>query len=346
MIVPPESLTWTPHRGSPMSDPKLDPKPDPKSDPIADLLHSVRLSGAVFLEADFTEPWSVSSKLTREECERLGAHHGRVIAYHYVASGTALVKVEGGFALSVGPGEIVLLPRNDDHVLASDLGLRPALADSYITVSDEGMCKLTYGGGGAPTAVYCGYLAHDESLHPLLSLLPQAIKLKVEEVDGAQWIETTFRYAARQPNDPARQRPAMIARLAELLLVEGLRQHMARHASPGFLDGLRDDAISRALAMMHSDIARSWTTQALAETVAMSRSAFADRFTRVVGAPPMRYLGQRRLEEASRRLQQTRGTVASIAFAVGYASEAAFTRSFKKAFGVPPVAWRRQQAGG
>ncbi|MDP2358292.1 MAG: AraC family transcriptional regulator [Beijerinckiaceae bacterium] len=322
-----------------------DPKFEPKFDPIADLLRSVRLSGAVFLEADFTEPWSVSSKLTKEECERLGAQHGRVIAYHYVASGAALVKVGGDTALSIGPGEIVLLPRNDDHVLASDLALRPALADPHITVSDEGMCKLTYGGGGAPTAIYCGYLAHDESLLPLLSLLPQAMKLKVDEVDGARWIETTFRYAARQQKDPARQQPAMIARLAELLLVEGLRQHMAQHASQGFLDGLRDDAISRALALLHDNIGRSWTTEELAEKVAMSRSAFADRFTRLVGAPPMRYLGQRRLEEASRRLQQTRGTVASIAFAVGYDSEAAFTRSFKKAFGLPPVAWRRRQTG-
>ncbi len=332
-----------------MSDPNIDPKLDAKlakPDHVTDLLRSVRLNGAVFLEAAFTEPWSVSSKLSKEDCERLGAQHGRVIAYHYVASGSALVKVEGGSGfMTVGTGEIVLLARNDDHVLASDLALRPALADSHITISDDGMCKLTYGGGGASTEIYCGYLAHDESLHPLLSLLPEAIKLKVDEVNVAEWIETTFRYAARQPTDPARQRPEMIARLAELLLVEGLRQHMSQHASQGFLDGLRDDAISRALALLHSDISRSWTTEELAGKVAMSRSAFADRFTRLVGAPPMRYLGQRRLEEASRRLQQTRGTVASIAFAVGYDSEAAFTRSFKKTFGLPPVAWRRREMG-
>lgn len=317
----------------------------PDLDPISDLLHAVRLNGAVFLEAGFTEPWSVFSRLSEEDCERLGAQHGRVIAYHYVETGMALVKVEGGASLRVGAGEIVLLPRNDDHVLASDLNLRPTFADPHITVSEDGMCKLTYGGGGAPTAIYCGYLAHDESLHPLLSLLPTAIKLKVDEVGGAQWMESTFRYAARQPIDPARQRPALIARLAELLLVEGLRQHMAQHATQGLLQGLRDAPVSRALALLHRDIARTWTTEELAETVAMSRSAFAERFTRLVGAPPMRYLSQRRLEEASRRLQQTRGTVASIAFGVGYESEAAFTRSFKKAFGLPPVAWRRRQTG-
>jgi AraC-like DNA-binding protein len=313
------------------------------SDPLSDLMHSVRLSGAVFLEAEFTEPWCVSSKLSEVDCRRLGAQHGRVIAYHYVASGAAFVQVEGETALHVDAGEIVLLPRNDDHVLASDLALPPAIVDSHVTVTACGTCKLVYGGGGARTQVFCGYLAHEESLRTLLSLLPRVVRLRVDEVDGAEWIGTTFRYASRQPSDPARRRTEVIARLAELLFVEGLRQYMIQTVRSGFLDGLRDDAISRALALMHGDLGRSWRTEELAEAVAMSRSAFAERFSRLVGAPPMRYLGQRRLEEASRRLRQTRDGVANIAFAVGYESEAAFTRSFKKAYGLPPVTWRKQQ---
>jgi AraC-like DNA-binding protein len=315
------------------------------SDPLSDLMHAIRLSGAVFLEAEFTEPWCVSSKLSEEECRRLGAEHGRVIAYHYVASGTAYVKVDAEPALRVESGEIVLLPRNDDHVLGSDLALQPVIADPYVTFDHEGMCKLVYGGGGARTQVYCGYLAYEEPLQALLSLLPRAIKLRPDEVDGAEWIGTTFRFACRQPSDPARRRTVVIARLAELLFVEGLRQYMAQTVTPGFLNGLRDHAIARALALMHSDLGRTWTTEELAEAVAMSRSAFAGRFSRLIGAPPMRYLSQRRLEEASRRLQQTRDGVASIAFAVGFDSEAAFTRSFKKAYGLPPVTWRKQQGG-
>jgi AraC-like DNA-binding protein len=253
------------------------------------------------------------------------------------------VKVESGPAIAAEAGEIVLLPRNEDHVLASDLAAPPVLADPYIVTLNNGLAKLAYGGGGARTEIYCGYLGHDSSLSALLALLPSIMKLNVRQVGSAEWMESTFRYAARQPAGGPAQ-PAMIARMAELLFIEGLREHLAAHPSADRLRGSRDAAISRALALMEAELSRAWTTEDLAEAVGMSRSAFADRFTRVVGAPPMRYLGQRRLEEASRRLCETGDLVANIAFSVGFESEAAFTRSFKRTYGSPPSAWRKRRA--
>ena len=310
-------------------------------DALSQLLESVRLCAGAFLQAEFTEPWSIRAQVGSEDCPLPGPPPACLMAYHYVLDGHLWLGLDAQPPQKLGSGEIILLPRNPPHVLSSDLRLAPQPIEHLIQPPrGSELAGLHYGGGGARTRLICGFIGCEVPDNPLLRLLPTVLMLRV--VKGT-WIDLSFQ---RTLQEVASQRPGsatVLARLAELLFIEAVRNHLETlpAAQTGWLAGLRDPQIGRALALLHGDPASAWTTEALARTVGLSRSAFAERFTRLLGQPPMRYLCHWRLQLAARQLREGR-PLARIAAEVGYGSEAALNRAFRHQFGVPPATWRRR----
>jgi AraC-like DNA-binding protein len=316
-------------------------------DPLSDLLRSVRLTGGVFLDAHFTAPWCVSSKMTAEDCRPFLAAPSQVIAYHVVIEGKLLVSVEGEPATEVAAGQIVLIPRNDVHTLASANGLRPVNARDLIQASAAGgLAGISHGGGGEATHIVCGFLASEDFYNPLIATLPRVLKLDVREGVSRDWIEASVRFAAGELIEGRLASSSVMSRLSELLFVEAVRQYSLILGSEevGWLRGLKDPYVGRALAVIHRDISAPWSAASLASEVALSRSAFMDRFRNLVGMPPVRYLTVWRLRTAKLKLEESAKTISQLAHSVGYTSEEAFSRAFKREFGLPPGVWRDQKS--
>jgi AraC-like DNA-binding protein len=314
-------------------------------DALSDVLRVIRLSGGVFLEADFTAPWCIGGKLTTDDCKPFLAAPRHVIASHFVAAGNMQLRVEGGDTIDVRAGEFVLLPHTDTHPFGSDLNVAMISARSVIQPPQGGgISRIKHGGGGAATQLLCGFLGSDAPFSPLLSALPSVLKLDVRATASGDWIESSFRFAASEIAAGRLGSTTVIAKLSELLFVEAVSQFVASLPAErrGWLAGWRDPQIGRALAVLHARPTEGWTAETLALEVGMSRSVFAERFTSLVGQPPMQYLTLWRMHVAAQQLREGRGSVAQIGFAIGYESEAAFSRAFKREFGTSPGAWRRQ----
>ena len=309
---------------------------------IQGLLRGLRFGGGVFLEAEFTAPWCVHSQVMPEDCLPFAPVPHQIIGYHYVTEGSMLLKVQGHAPMSVEQGEMVVLTRNDRHVVGSSLNIPPINVDHLAEFDPAGgLVRLEMGGGGARTKILCGFLGDDMPYNPVLAMLPAVLKQNVAEGTSGSWIEGSFRQAARELLDGKVGSPIFLAKLAELLFLEAIRRFVAAQPQDGaWTAGIKDHAVGRALGLLHGQIARRWTTDDLASEIGLSRSAFADRFTRAVGEPPMRYLARRRLAQACILLKDGAAGVASIAYEVGYESEAAFSRAFRREYGSPPAVWR------
>ncbi|MGE8064451.1 AraC family transcriptional regulator [Pseudomonas sp. NPDC089569] len=314
-------------------------------DALSDVLRVIRLSGGVFLEAELSAPWCINGRLSADDCKPFLTTPRHVIASHFVAAGHMQIRIDDGPALDVGAGELVLLPRNDAHSFGSDLGIAPLLASQVVKPPDVGgISRIKYGGGGEVTQLLCGFLGSETPFSPLLSSLPSLLKLDLRATASGAWIESSFRFAVSEIAAGRVGSATVIAKLSELLFVEAVGQYVASLPAEqrGWLAGLRDPQIGRALALLHARPTENWTAEGLALEVGMSRSVFAERFTALVGQPPMQYLTLWRMHVAAQHLREGRGNVAQIGFAVGYESEAAFSRAFKRQFGTSPGTWRRQ----
>jgi AraC-like DNA-binding protein len=333
MIGAPEDMTETPNGGLIM-------------DALSDVLRVAQLSGGVFLHAEFTAPWCVATRVTSQLCAPFLGPTAHLVPYHYVLEGEFRVALEGGESQALRSGDVVLFPRNDTHILGSDLGLPAVLGGDLIRPPDagEGLYSIRHGGGGARARIICGFLGSDGANgNPVLATLPPVIRLKTEETGSAEWIRSTFQYAA---DEVARGRPGsetVLAKLSELLFVEAVRRYLEDLPADqtGWLAGLRDPVVARVLALMHGDIARPWSVDELGRQVGSSRSVLAERFGRFIGTAPMQYLAHWRLQVAAQKLKSTSASLAQVAEAIGYESEAAFSRAFKKKFGSAPATWRR-----
>jgi len=312
-------------------------------DPLSEVLRSVRLMGGVFLDARFTAPWSVLSSISPEEFRPFIAMPGQVIAYHVILEGRLLIAVEGQPPIEARAGEIVLLPRNDANTLASATGLPSVSANALLQPSDSGgLLRIVHGGGGEPTRLICGFLGGEQHYNPLLSTLPRLLKLDIRQGASRDWVEASVRFAADELVRGALASSGVMARLSELLFVEAVRNYAASlsEEETGWLKGVTDSHIGRALTLIHGDIAKPWSADELAKEVALSRSAFMERFTALIGMPPIRYLKTWRLLTARLQLRETQVAIGQLAHAVGYESEEAFSRAFKREFGLPPARWR------
>jgi AraC-like DNA-binding protein len=315
----------------------------PPADPLLELLRSLRLAGGVFLEAEFTAPWCVGAHVGPEDCRAFFDHPSHVISYHYVAEGRCRLGVAGHADVELSAGDIVLLPRNDPHRLGSSLDVTSVDAEQLLEPGpDGGLARIVHGGGGERTRILCGFLASDAEHPSIAALLPPALTLTLADDATGAWIKSSFHFGAQEVASGGRGTPAILARLSELLFIEAVRQHVATLPDDrrGWLAGVGDPIVVRALALLHGEPSRAWTTEALARAVGASRSSFAERFTALIGAPPMRYLTRQRMQSAASRLRESRESIAAVGFAVGYESEAAFSRAFKREFGESPAAWR------
>jgi AraC-like DNA-binding protein len=317
-------------------------------DALSDLMHVLRFAGGVFLDATFRAPWCVRSQITPEDCGDGVQADGGLVAFHYVLEGSVHVGVEGEPARAAGPGALILLARNDPHLLGSDLALSPFDVEPLIRRAGEhALAHIDFGDGSRIESRFvCGYLATPVGSHPLLEALPAVLVTDVRERPCAEWVESSFRYAAREH---AAHRPGsqdILARLSELLFVEAVREHIEGLPADatGWLAALRDPPLSRALGALHARPAHPWTTEALAEEAFLSRSALADRFVRTLGVPPMSYLLRWRMLLAAQRLRESMDPIAQIAADVGYESESTFSRAFTREMGVAPGAFRRGAA--
>lgn len=314
-------------------------------DPLSEVVRSVRLTGGLFLDARFTAPWCVHSKITAEDCQPFMAAPAHIIAYHVIIAGRLTLAVDGNAEpIEVAAGEIVLLPRNDDHTLASGQGLKAVSADDLIQPAETGgVARVVHGGGGETTHLVCGFLGSEEAHSPLIAALPPVLKLNLEQATSRNWVEASVRFAACELAEGRIASSGIISRLSGLLFVEAVRSYMSglEGEQTGWLKAIQDPHVGRALALLHSRPETPWVADTIAREVALSRSAFNERFSTLVGMAPIRYLTLWRLQLAKNKLRDGRDTIAEIAHAVGYDSEAAFNRAFKREFGSPPARWRK-----
>jgi AraC-like DNA-binding protein len=314
-------------------------------DALSDLLRVVRFSGGVFLESNWRAPWCVRTQIVAQDCGPGVKADGGLVAFHYVLNGRVQVRVGSEQPRMAGPGAIILLSRNDPHLLGSDVAMPPMDARPLIRKAEEDVLAHSDFGTGRQVKSHfvCGFLATALRDHPLLTALPALLVADLRGRPCAEWAETSFRYAAREH---AARRPGsqeILARLSEMLFVEAVRGYI--DALPGnatgWLAALRDPSLSRALSALHLRPARAWTAEELAKEACLSRSAFAERFTNTVGLPPMSYLTRWRMLLAGQRLRESSDTLAQVAAAVGYESEFSFSRAFARETGVTPGVWRK-----
>jgi len=312
-------------------------------DPLSEVLRSIRLTGGIFLDARFTAPWSVHTQIRTEDCGAFTPSF--LIAYHFVIAGRFLLTIEGDRTIEVRAGEVVLLPRNDVHILASGSGLAPVNAYDLVQPSaGGGIAQISHGGGGETTHLVCGFLSSEDLYNPLIAALPRMLKLDVAQGTSRDWVDASVRFAASELTEGRFASSSVMSRLSELLFVEAVRQYSTTPGDQdaGWLKGLEDPRVGRALALIHRSISSPWSAEALAREVSMSRSAFVERFTKLMGMPPIRYLTLWRLQTAKLHLRETQKTIAQLAHSIGYESEQAFSRAFKREFGLPPARWRDQ----
>ena len=315
-------------------------------DALSDVLRVAHLTGGVFLHADFSAPWCMAARVGPEHCAPALGPASHLILYHYIVEGELRIRIDGedGEGLILGVGDVVLLPRNDLHLVGSDLTLPPVAGSDIIQPPKSGgLFSIRHGGGGRRTRMICGFLGCDSEDNPVISNLPSLLKLDAEQGGAAEWIRSTFQYAAEEVAAGRPGSETVLAKLSELLFVEAVRRYAETlpQEQTGWLAGLRDPHVARALALLHDDITRPWNVDDLSREVGLSRSALGERFLKLIGIPPMHYVTSWRMQVATQKLRLTNASLAQVADMVGYGSEASFSRAFKKVFGTAPATWRR-----
>jgi AraC-like DNA-binding protein len=309
-------------------------------DPLSDLLRVVRLDGAYFFAVEAAEPWSVETVAARELSPRIMPAAEHLISYHVLTEGRAYGGPIGEEQVELAPGDVIVFPHGDAHVMSSAPGLRLGPGVHTSTPAPYGQTVLLGDQGPRLTSFVCGFLGCDRRpFNPLLAALPRRIHVRgVSNV----WLGGFSRQLTEDSRLGRAGANGVLTRLAELMFIEVLRRYLdgMPPGQTGWLAGVRDEVVGRALSLLHGRPGHSWTLADLAREAASSRSSLARRFAMLVGQPPMQYLTQWRMQVAANLLAQSSAKVATIGATVGYDSEAAFSRAFKKATGLAPGAWR------
>jgi len=315
-------------------------------DALSDVLRAVKLTGAVFFNAECKAPWCLRSPPSERLRVHIGAASSHVIEFHFVTQGRGYIKV-GEESTPLLAGDIVMLPHGDEHLMGN--GIATEIIDGEASIpnlnlkgGEIGSSRI--GGSGEPTNFICGFLVCDARLiQPILAGLPRALRVHIRADAAGEWLENIFQNAVSQAVSVSAGSEIVVARLAEVLFAETLRRYLLQlpEGRTGWLAGAGDSSVSRVLAACHRDPARAWTLETLAEEAGLSRSALTERFARYLGQSPIAYLTDWRLELAAESLRTTSRSVLQIALCVGYDSEAAFNRAFKRKFGIPPARYRK-----
>jgi AraC-like DNA-binding protein len=326
-------------------------------DTLSDLLRAVRLRGAVFYYVDGSSPWVAETPPARELIPAIMPGVEHLIEFHAVAEGACWGAIVDGPPVQLHAGDVILFPQGDAHVMSSAPGMRsPGTAKAFlftppppqlpavISVRGSEVTTARLDGGGRDRAtVVCGFLGLDaRPFNPLLAALPRVLHVSGAILGPDSWVASFLRAAVVESNQRRPGGEAVLERMSEMLFVEVLRRHADTlpAGQSGWLAGMRDPAVGRVLGLLHEKPAAAWTLESLAEDAAMSRSTLHERFVQFIGQPPMQYLAQWRMQLAAQRLRDTDTKLLEVALGVGYESEAAFSRAFKRAVGVAPGAWR------
>lgn len=313
-------------------------------DALSETLRVVRLTGAIFINARFTAPWCYQSPAADLAAPVLEPNAERVVIFHLISEGECHLEIDGAPPLHLIAGDVVVLPQGDAHRMTSAPGLAPAKGAPLAEVLARRPRQLSYGGGGATTRIVCGYLACDLRLARMLFAgLPQVLRVNVRGSSAGLWLEASVRYALAEARSPRPGGAGVLAKLAEVLFIEVLRIYMNEQAAgrTGWLAGVSDRIVGAALNALHTRPAHPWTLEELARVAGTSRSVLAERFQHLVGAAPIQYLTQWRMLLAANLLCRTNAPLARIAEDVGYETDTAFSRAFRREYGAPPATWRR-----
>jgi AraC-like DNA-binding protein len=317
-----------------------------KVDVLSEVLRVIRLEGALFFNAEFSAPWCLSSSGSTALAPYFSTGTSNVILYHLLTEGRAYARLGDGPRQELTAGDIIIFPRGDSHFLGNGPPVKPV--DSFQTFAKNfsaGLKLVRFGGGGEITRFVCGFMACEPRLSEvLLAGLPQILKVHVAGGTSGEWLENSIRFSVGETTKSDAGSSLVFAKLSEVLFVETLRRYINSLPTDqvGWLAGVRDPIVGQALALMHREPADAWTVSELARRVGSSRTRLAERFRYFLGESPIAYLAQWRLNLGAEMLQSTGDSVAEVAAAVGYGSEATFNRAFKRAFASPPAQFRRK----
>lgn len=332
-------------------------------DVLSDTLRVLRLSGAVFFTARLSSPWSVLSPPSGDIAHFLGLTSDSVAPFHILVEGRCAVELENHQTIELNAGDVLILPHGAAHVMGSDQRTSPVPISALLPPLTNGRTPVVeVAGPGGVTRFICGFLQYDQQFNPFMRALPKVLvvsnrqpaarpQTRDDEPDSreravvirsGEWLDTTLRHTVEETGKEDPGSIVMLGRLAEILFVEVLRRYIKElpPTQSGWFSGVKDPVVGQTLELLHASPERDWTVDELARSAAVSRSTLSDRFTMLIGEPPMRYLTRWRMQLAQHLLRQTDLSVAVVATRVGYTSEVAFNHAFKRYVGQPPVSWR------
>jgi AraC-like DNA-binding protein len=327
-------------------------------DTLSEVLRTVRLRGAVFYYIEGSSPWAAEAPPAAAIIPAIMPGVGHMIEFHAVTAGSCWAAILGEPAVRLHAGDVVMFPQGDPHVVSSAPDLRPPAASINEVIYAPRPPQLPYslslgnlpattarldGGGCDHATVICGFLGLDaRPFNPLLAALPRVLHVSGATLGSDSWIASFLRAAVVESNQRRPGGEAVLERMSEMLFAEVLRRYLDAlpPGQTGWLAGMRDPSIGRVLALVHERPEAPWTLERLADDCALSRSTLHERFVHFIGQPPMQYLAQWRMQVAARILSDSKAKLVEVALSVGYESEAAFSRAFKRTVGVAPGAWR------
>jgi AraC-like DNA-binding protein len=332
-------------------------------DVLSDVLRVVRLSGAVFFTANFSSPWALQSPNAGLLASIVMPEADCVVLFHVLMDGDCIVECDGHQPVTMETGDVIVFPHGDPHTMRSPDAAKGMSIEAVLApASRNELPQVSFGGGGRASRFICGYLNCDQRFNPLIGALPTILLVRsrndyagIEAIDASgrrptvvpqgtgTWLGTTLKFTINEARTARPGNAAMLGRLTELMFLEILREYMQQLPDDhgGWLGGLKDPHVGKALRLLHANPGRNWTVEELSREAAVSRSVLAERFTELVGEAPMHYLANWRMQLARQMLREGMLSVQEVAAKVGYESEAAFNRAFKRATGSPPATWRR-----
>jgi AraC-like DNA-binding protein len=315
-------------------------------DVLSEVLKVVKLQGALFYNGEFSSPWSFCSPQSGAVAPYVAQGAKHVIVYHLVTEGRASARLLDGPRVTLEAGDIVIFPHGDAHIVENGSAAKVLDMEQELSrIFSQGLKRFRLGGGGEVTKFVCGFMACEPRLSQVfLSGLPPVFKVGIRNDASGRWLENSIRFSVNEADASRAGGEAMLARLSEVLFVETLRTYIGSlpEGQTGWLAGARDAEVGKTLALMHRNPAQPWTIASLARQAGLSRSVLAERFRHYLNEPPMAYLTRWRLRLGAEMLVSTSYSVAQIAAEVGYESEAAFNRAFKREFKFPPARFRSQ----
>ncbi len=314
-------------------------------DALSQALGAVRMTGAIFYRVECAAPWAFSVPAVQDVAQLLAPGTDRLVNYHVVTEGEAQVVVDGGQTRKVHAGDVVVLPHGHAHTVSN--GSPASVADARPPLNEALSGKpstIRLGAGGERTTIICGFFGCEGSADRLfLAGLPDVLVVKLRSDSAGSWLEGSVRHLVTEAEAGRPGTAVLLSKMAEALFIETLRNYMAELPAEhtGWLAAARDPLVGAALSQLHADPGRPWSVADLAAAVGASRTVLGERFTHFLGEPPMAYLTRWRLTLAAQELRTSHKTVLQVALEVGYQSESAFNRAFKRELGVPPARYRK-----